>query len=169
MVDYKPTGSIDDNTINDWYMEFAVSFVKAGTTTATSVTGFDISGLDIDGSTNIHEYLSFYDLTTYTLENPTSLTVTNLMSGSTIIGKRFDGGTTEYDGIDVNASKARVTNHYTNKSVFKIRVGGYAKGNFSIGNNGRQYSLWFKSFAYTNPVQSSFPVSLFQFQRTVKR
>ncbi len=163
LVNYINGGSLSANTVTDWYLEFQVSFVQAGTSTPTTVSGFDVTGLDDDGNTALHEYLSFYNLTTYTLENPTDITVSNIMSGSTIVGKRFDGSTTEFDGIDVTATEAMVTNHYTSISTFTVRVGGKAKGPINISNNGRQYSMWFKSFTYNNPVIKTLPVSLLSF------
>ena len=163
LVNYTGGGNLGSNMVTDWYIEFQVSFVQAGTSTPITASGFDVSGLDDDGNSALHEYLSFYNLNTYTLENPTALTVTNITSDTTTIGKRYDGSATEYDGIDVNASKARVTSHYINTSSFLLRVGGKAKGPVSISNNGRQYSLWFKSFSYANLVKSSFQVSLSSF------
>jgi hypothetical protein len=168
LVDYKPSGNISANTVSDWYMEFQVSFVKAGTTTPTIVPAFDVTGLDNDGNASLHEYLSFYGLGTFTLNNPTDISITNLLSGLLSIGKRFDGSTTESDGISTTATKTMVTNHYLLTNSFAVRVGGKATGPINIANNGRQYSLWFKSFSFTNPVITALPVYLLSFDAALK-
>jgi len=148
----------------DWYMEFQVSFVQSGTSNLSPLNAFNVTGLDIDGNTNYHEYVSFYNMDSYTLEDPTSLSVTDLIdAGGTLVGKRFDGGTNEFPGIDVTATQAMVTNTYSNASFMIVRVGGKANGPVNISNNGRQYSLWFKSFSYFDAVQKSLPLTLTDF------
>jgi hypothetical protein len=163
LVNYTNGSNIKNNVVTDWYMEFQVSFVTAGTKTATTVAAFNATGLDDDGNTSLHEYLSFYGLSTYTLESPTALTTSNILSGSTVVGKRFDGATTEYSGIDVTATTVMVTTNYLNTNSFIVRTGGKAMGPINISNNGRQYSLWFKSFNYITPVISTLPISIASF------
>ncbi len=163
LVNYTGGGNYSASKVTDWYMEFQVSFFEAGNQNPKTVDGFDVTALDIDGNTDLHEYVSFYAMSTYTLENPTSLTVTTLTSGSTNIGKRFDGGTTEHDGIDPAVTQTQVTNHYLSTSSFAVRVGGKARGPISIGSGGRQNSLWFKAFTFLAPVQSSLPLTLVDF------
>jgi hypothetical protein len=160
-----------NNTVTDWYMEFRISFVKsADTSLSVPVTTFNATALDVDGSssgsgsnaTYIHEAYSFYGLTSATVESNTTLTGSAIMSGSTQVGQRFEAGNTEYDGIDVNASKARVTTKYDNTSSFIVRIGGGAKGTVDV-SSGRQYSLWFKGFTYLIPVPAPLPVDLISF------
>jgi hypothetical protein len=180
-INYVNGTKIKSNVVTDWYIEFNIAFVKAGTTTPTTVSGFDVSGIDIDGNSSLHEYISFYNLNTYTLESGSSLTTTsvtssiiNLVNGILNFingllgttpepGKRFDGGNVEYDGIDVTATKAMVTSHYVNASNFSVRIGAKATGPVSIDNGGRENSLYFKSFTYTNPVIVSLPIELESF------
>ena len=113
----------------DWYMEFQITFVKTGTKIPTTFTSFNATGLIAidDGNSSLHEYLSFYGLSTSTLENPTAITASTIMSGSTAIGKRFDGATTDYSGIDVTATTAMVTTTYLATSTFTLRTGGKSK------------------------------------------
>jgi hypothetical protein len=144
-------------------MEFQISFVTAGTSLPTIVAAFNSTIIDNDGNSVYHEYVSLYGLNTYTLENPTSITVSNILTGALVVGKRFDGATTEFSGIDVNATAAMATTTYLLTNTFKVRMGGEAVGPFSIDNNGRQYSLWFKSFDYSAPVTSTLPVTLTSF------
>jgi hypothetical protein len=167
LVNYTNGSNIKSNVVTDWYLEFQISFVTAGTSSPTTVAAFNATGLDDDGNSDLHEYLSFYGLNTYTLETPTALTVSNITSGSTVLGKRFDGATTEYAGIDVTATSAMVTTSYVSTSVFTIRTGGKATGPINISNNGRQYSLWFKSFNYSTPVIQTLPVDLVSFNASL--
>ena len=163
LVNYKNGSGIKNNVTTDWYMEFQITFVKAGTKIPTPVTSFNATGLDDDGNSSLHEYLSFYGLSTSTLENPTAITASTIMSGSTAVGKRFDGATTDYSGIDVTQTTAMVTTTYLNTSSFTLRTGGKALGPINISNNGRQYSIWFKSFTYNAPVVSTLPITLSSF------
>ena len=161
-IDY--TGSYNSNT--DWYMEFQVAFVKAGTTTPINVNSFGLSGLDLDGNSTYHEYISLYGLSTYTLEQNTQITASGLTSPS---GERFDGARNEFDGIDVTATADEITANYLNINTFKIRMGGkVTSGSGSdLGiDNGREYSLWFKSLNFTNPVQTALSVKLTSFTVT---
>jgi Secretion system C-terminal sorting domain len=163
LINLNNSDKIKNGVKTDWYMEFQISFVAAGTSTPTIVSAFNSTIIDDDGNSTYHEYVSMYGLNTYTLENPTSITVSNIVSGSTILGKRFDGATTEFSGIDVTATQAMATTSYVNTNTFTVRAGGSAVGPFSIDNNGRQYSLWFKSFTYSAPVVSTLPVTLTSF------
>jgi hypothetical protein len=163
LINYTDGSKVKSGVTTDWYMEFQISFVTAGTNLPTIVAAFNSTIIDNDGNSTFHEYVSMYGLNTFTLENPTSITVSNIFSGSTILGKRFDGATTEFDGIDVTATQAMSTTTFLLTNTFKVRAGGTAVGPFSIGSNGRQYALWFKSFTYTTPVISTLPVTLTSF------
>jgi len=51
----------------DYWMEFQISFVNKGKDYSRYCSGFNVTGLDIDGNgSNAHEYLSFYQLNSYT-------------------------------------------------------------------------------------------------------
>lgn len=169
VIDYTGGTNYKNNVTTEWYMEFKVYFVKSSDTSqAVSVTGFDATGLDIDGSSSLHERAAFYGLSSYTVETGSTLTVTNSTTSSGMVGKQFEAGNTEYSGIDVTATKAMATAHYTtNTNVFYLRLGGWAKGSINIDNGGRQYSIWFKSFTYTTPqnapVSNTLPVDLLSF------
>lgn len=163
LINYNNGNTIKSGVTTDWYMEFQISFVTAGTSLPTIVAAFNSTIIDNDGNSVYHEYVSLYGLNTYTLENPTAITVSNILSGTTILGKRFDGATTEFAGIDVTATAAMATTTYLLTNSFTVRMGGEAVGPFTIDNNGRQYSLWFKSFNYSTPVTSGLPVSLTSF------
>jgi hypothetical protein len=163
LINYTDGSKVKSGVTTDWYMEFQISFVTAGTSSPTTVAAFNSTIIDNDGNSSFHEYVSMYGLNTFTLENPTSITVSNILSGSATVGKRFDGATTEFDGIDVTATQAMATASYVQTNTFTVRAGGTAVGPFSIGSNGRQYSLWFKSFTFTTPVIKTLPVTLTSF------
>jgi hypothetical protein len=163
LINLNKSDKIKSGVKTDWYMEFQISFVTAGTNLPTIVAAFNATILDDDGNTTFHEYVSLYGLNTFTLENNTGITVSNILSGATILGKRFDGATTENSGIDVTATKTMATTTYLLTNTFTVRAGGSGVGPFTIDNNGRQYSMWFKSFNYSTPVIKTLPVTLTSF------
>ena len=113
-------------------MEFQVKFVDhSNATKSVTLTTFDITGLDIDGDgSTIKEYIEFYGLKPYELENPSSITVEPIKSGTTVVGNRYVGVYTNAVGIDVTATKVEVTNHYVNVATnsFKFRIGARSNG-----------------------------------------
>jgi hypothetical protein len=158
-VDY--TGSYNSST--DWYLEFQVTLVKAGTKLPVTVNSFGLSGLDLDGNSTYHEYVSLYGLSTYTVEQNSDVTASALANHT---GERFDGSHNEYDGIDVGQTNDEFTANFVNANAFIIRVGGKVTNGSGTDlgiDNGRQYSLWFKSLDFTAPVQSGLPITLSAF------
>ena len=65
LINYTNGSNIKSNVSTDWYMEFQISFVSAGTSTPTTVSAFSATLLDDDGNTSFHEYVSFYGLSSY--------------------------------------------------------------------------------------------------------
>jgi hypothetical protein len=161
------------NGATDYWMEFQISFVNKGQTSPATVSGFNVTGLDIDGNgTNAHEYLSFYQLSSYTLENRSLLNVTNLLDlligdllGILTPGKRFDGPVTSFNGIDTSATQIMETDGYTNTNSFRVRTGVASTGSADVSD--RMYSLYFKSFTYQAPVQFSLPLVITSFDATL--
>lgn len=152
--------------INDWYMEFQVSFVKTNTATPVIVNKFDITALDIDGNGDqLNEYVSFYNLKTSVLElnslvKPSTI-LESILGLLTIVGKKFEGPTTNFVDIDTASTRVMVSTHYENANQFKVRTGGHSVG--QQGAADRMYSFWFKSFNFQVPVQSTLPVVLSSF------
>ncbi|MFT3936802.1 MAG: T9SS type A sorting domain-containing protein [Chitinophagaceae bacterium] len=147
----------------DWWMEFQISFVQTATNTATNVTKFDVTGLDIDGNGDkISEYQSYYGLQTYTLESNTALAASNIketVAGLlTTVGKRFDGPVKNYADVDTNATAAMATSTFLNTNSFRLRTG--AKSTGVSGAADRMYSLWFKTFTYDAAVTTTLPVTI---------
>ncbi|MEO5681972.1 MAG: T9SS type A sorting domain-containing protein [Chitinophagaceae bacterium] len=164
---FQPQVTYGDNTSpagnTDWWMEFQVSFVQSLTNTAANVNKFNVTGLDIDGNNDkISEYVSFYGMQTYTLENNSALLVSTLQqllaALLTNTGKRFDGPVTNYTNVDTSATAVMTTSTYANTSSFTMRTG--AKSTGVSGAADRMYAFWFKSFAYEQGITSFLPVTL---------
>ncbi|MEP7278960.1 MAG: T9SS type A sorting domain-containing protein [Bacteroidota bacterium] len=156
-----------DNTApagnSEWWMEFQVSFVQANTNVPAIISSFNVTGLDVDGNNDkISEYQTYYGLQTYTLENNSELTVTNIqemVDGLLAnVAKRFDGPVVNYTDIDTAATTVMTTNLYVNTNSFKLRLG--AKSSGVSGSADRMYSLWFKAFSFQQPVLGFLPVTL---------
>ncbi len=170
---FQPQVTYADNNspagTTDWWMEFQVTFVETGTAKLINVKKFDVTGLDIDGNGDkINEYVGFYGLTSYTLENVTSLTVSNItenVGGSMVTtGKKFSGPTTNYTGVDTSATDVMTTNSYQDINSFRLRTG--AKSTGVSGSADRMYSFWFKGFTFIDPVTGTLPVSLINWTAT---
>jgi hypothetical protein len=155
---------------SEWWMEFEISFVDAYSAVPVIVSILDLTAIDIDGNGNrISEWVSLYNLKSYTVEQHTSLNILDeleqLAGISTCTGKRFRGPVTNYADIDTTATQVMTTAQYTNSSSFRIRTGGTSNGYGAAAD--RMYSFWFKSFTYQSPVQGTLPVRLGSF--TAKR
>ena len=164
---FQPQVTCDNSYgVNDWWLEFEISFVEKGKTTPVTVTNFDVTALDIDGNDDrFCEYVSFFNLKSYTVENGSMLKVTNLLqsiAGVLTPGKRFDGATRNYDNIDTSATTVMVTNKYENTGSFRVRAGGAVMGNGASGSN-RMFSMYFKTFTYQAPVEFTLPLVLNSF------
>lgn len=149
---------------SNWWMEFQIKFVKKDVHTDVSVTKFDVTALDIDGNDDkINEWVSFYNLKSYILESHSDLDVSNLLQDilnllSPVVGKKFEGPRKNYKDIDTTATRVMTTNKYQNTNTFKLRVGGHSTGRSGAAN--RMYSMWFKSFEYDAPVETTLPLIL---------
>ncbi|HEX6429390.1 MAG TPA: hypothetical protein VF008_16980, partial [Niastella sp.] len=167
---FQPQVSYEKRNANsserDWWMEFEISFVASTTNTPVSIDNMDVTAIDIDGDENdVNEWVSLYNLNSYTTEQRTSLQVFDLLESIlnllTVTGKKFSGPLTEYNKIDTSATRVMTTAKYTNKSKFKVRTGGHSSDDDIDAE--RMYSFWFRSFAYQAPVNSSLPVVLSSF------
>jgi hypothetical protein len=155
-----------------WWMEFQVSFVQHDDHTKPALVGeFYSTGLDVDGDgQGLNEYLSFFGLQSYTLEQNTVITSANIkgnMLNTQASGKEFDGPTKNYAGISTTATDVMVTNDFLNTNSFIVRTGAKT-GNHSSRAADRMYSLWFKNFTYSAPLTGSLPLSLISFTAQLK-
>jgi hypothetical protein len=139
-----------------WWMEFRVLFVKHfDRKTPLAVNQFFVSGFDIDGDGNqLHEFQSFYNMHFFSLEPQTAIFASSIrgsQSDPLVLGKRFDGPTTNYPGISTNASDAQVSSFYTNTPSVIIRLGAQTGHTGSVQTD-RMYGLLFKSLAFDVPI-----------------
>ncbi|MBL7742849.1 MAG: T9SS type A sorting domain-containing protein [Chitinophagaceae bacterium] len=165
---FQPEISYNNGSVSsasNWWMEFEISFVNKNTTTPATISTFKATALDIDGDNNrLREWVSFNNLSSYTMESNSPLTVTSLMQ--TISGilqpvTTFTGVTNQYNGIDTAQTGLMVTTTYDNKSSFRFRVGASTSGSASVTD--RMYAVWFKDFTYNAPQITTLPVELISF------
>lgn len=167
---FQPKVTYNNNStpsgISDWWMEFEISFVKTGTSTAVPVDSFMVTALDIDGNGDkINEWVSFYNCYSYSFEAQTLLQASNLTdlinNLLSVVGKKFTGPTKNYTDIDTSATDVMATNEYKSVNSFRLRTGGHSTGSNSAAD--RLYSFWFKSFNYQAPVEFRLPLVLQRF------
>ena len=163
---FQPQVEYTGNTNNiSWWMEFEVTFVTTNTQSLQAVPGFKATAIDIDGdNSTLNEWVTFYSLNAYTLEENSAVTVTNVndnLAGNIMTsGKRFDGSKNLYTaGVDTTETTVMTTVTYTSTNIMKLRVGGTKTASSSMTN--RMYSIWFKNFTYTAPITLPIKLSAF--------
>lgn len=162
---FQPQVTYNNGSINgsgNWYMEFLISFVQTNTIIPVVVNNFDVTAIDVDGDgRNLSEHVTFYKQQSTILENLTLLTstvVTDVISGVSTLGKRFNGPITNFGNIDTLSTRVMITSKYQNITSFVIRAGARTIG--SSNATDRMNSFWFKGFSYTAPVEGPLPVVL---------
>lgn len=162
-------GTAPRNT--NWWVDIDVNFVRAGTNTPIAVSSFNLTALDVDGDGgNLNEFVAFYNSSSYVLENNTQLSVQSVWAtiiGLLTPGREFDGPRTNYDGIDVNATRVMTTVSFVNKSWYRMRLGGSTNNGGNSTAADRMYSFWYKGFNFSTPVQITLPVKLISFTATL--
>ena len=159
-------GSVSGST--SWWMEFEIKFVNKNTEDAASIAEAYATALDIDGNgSRLREWDAFYGAASYTLESTTQLqviSVTGILNQLLLGGKQFTGSLSDFSGIDTAATQLMATNKYINTNTITVRFGGTTTG--SVSNTNRMYSVWFKNFAYSAPM-NTLPVKLASFTATL--
>lgn len=149
---WQPFVGIAPNTTSSilWKLMFKV----AGTSTDTVMPYLTITGVDVDGNASLHESVEATAPYSYTIDNPSDLTVTN-----TGLGYKATAGSTDLTGIDTSNHQAMFQINYQNISSFQYRTGGTStQGSLSV----RQNCLYFKSFFSGPPT--TLPVKLMYFK-----
>lgn len=158
------------SSASSWWIEFQFQFVNKGTNLPAQMTEFHVTGLDIDGNgSRLREWDAFYGGASYTLENNSQLTVSNLVGSLNLPllnGKQFMGSLTNRANIDTAATDVMTTVKYTNTNSLIVRLGATTTG--SVSNANRMYSVWFKNFAYIAPI-STLPVKLTAFTASLAK
>uniref|UniRef100_UPI00263488A9 HYR-like domain-containing protein n=1 Tax=uncultured Psychroserpens sp. TaxID=255436 RepID=UPI00263488A9 len=128
------------------YTEYRIDFVQANTSTPVSLPEFYTNFNDIDGNSNFGEVNWTQFSTSYTVNDPTDLTVTE--EGEWIVAT---AGTSEYPGVTNVNPEANITTRNINASSYMFRLGIEARRD-NVSGSGRQHSIEFSCISnYTNP------------------
>lgn len=153
-------GSSTISGIQNWWMEFELRFVNAGTNNPISLNSFKLTALDIDGNNDkLREWVAFRNFNHYKLEANSGLLVSDLVT-TLFTGKQFTGVLQERPGIDTTATDMMVTLTYLQTGIMNFRLGGLTTG--TTAGSARMYSLWFRDFEYQQPIV--LPVKLVRFE-----
>jgi hypothetical protein len=131
-----------------WGMTFTIGFFDASNNFPLTLSSFKANGIDIDGDAgNLREYNEPYNMTSYTVENPTDLTVTSTTNG----GVNFRSPKTGYNGISLTQTNVAASWFYNNTQTMIIKMGACCSGGAcsATGATSRQYSInFFDAVAY---------------------
>jgi len=160
----------------EWWMEFRMQFVYAGTTNARNLDTFYVTGIDIDGDGNhLNEWAEMKKAKQLQLAPTTSLLSNVMATAVDLVNSdndgtdfRVNGPTTNYGSIDTGSTAVMATTKYVSKDKIDFRLGGKTNATGgSSGNTGiRLNSLWFKQFTLT---QMTLPLSLIDFNATLNK
>lgn len=153
---FQPELVANVSNATDSSIDFTITFVKAGTSTAVTLSSLHASGVDIDGNGDttkpLREYIKLSDFSRYTIDNPTNLNAT-ITSLAPMRGRFESKDTTNQPGITLNATQNIATGEYSNVSTFKYRVGAFNV--IGATANSRLASLYFDCVAYSSPVTTT--------------
>lgn len=176
---FQPTIGIPNVGANrEWWMEFEMQFVNAGTNNLKMIDTFFVTGLDIDGD-NVHlnEWAEMKKAKQMQVATVSSLACSLLATVVDLVDTdndgndyRINGPVTNYGNIDTNATVVMATYKYAKKDKISFKLGG--KTNASGGSNGdaamRMNSLWFKQFSLV-PVPIALPLNLIEFNAALNK
>lgn len=140
------------------YIEWKITFKKATTSTDTTIKKMTATGVDIDGSSGIREFIDATMPLSYNLDPFTTLTVANI-SGN----YRATGSFATVSNIDTTAKQAMFELNYVNVNTLMYRTGAI---NSNASSETRQTSLFFKSFNLTNK-NIALPIKLISFNASL--
>ncbi len=145
---FKPQTAFNFPNIGDQgYIEYNIQFVNSGGFTPVVLTKFFMNFNDIDGGSNYGEQNWADNPSSYTISNPTDLTMSN--DGSWLLGT---AGLTDYPGAGNGNPQANFSVNYNSKSEMSIRVGAVARIAGATAS-GRQHAIEFNCITnYVNPV-----------------
>lgn len=138
-------------------IQWRIRFKIAGTSTDTMLAKVQLTGVDVDGGSGIREFVEATMPASYSLNNPTILTVTNTNGNY-----RALSNTTTVSNIDTAARQAMYQMNYYNVNTFLYRTGAVSTNS---GSETRQTSLYFASFL-TGSI--ALPISLTYFRAVLK-
>ncbi|HEY0679028.1 MAG TPA: T9SS type A sorting domain-containing protein, partial [Chitinophagaceae bacterium] len=153
-------GNITGST--EWYMEFDIRFVKQNTNMDVSVTGFDVTALDVDGDgLTIKEYVEFYRAQSSSVAAITQLSTIVLSNGASEKDYRFSAPLVLFPDIDTVCTAIMGTTKYERTSKLKLRVGAESLGLGSSNDGIRYNSFWFRSFNASAALMLPVKLSVF--------
>ena len=143
----------------DSYIEWEIIFKKANTSVDTTLNKITATGVDVDGSSNIREYIIATMPTSYSLDPATVLTMSNDSGRYKALSS-----TTTISNIDTSHHEAMYQLNYNNVNTIIYRTGAV---NTSSSSQTRQTSLYFRSFLIGAPV-FALPIKLVEFKASPK-
>jgi hypothetical protein len=176
---FQPTLGIPNVGANrEWWMEFKMEFVYAGTTNKKKIDTFYVTGLDIDGdNSHLNEWAEMKKAKQLQVA-PVSSLIPSLLS--TVIDLlntdndgndyRVNGPITNFGAIDTASAMVMATYKYAKKDKIEFKIGGKtnATGGSSAEGGMRMNSLWFKQFSFPANV-ISLPVELIDFSAMLNK
>ncbi|WP_297706516.1 FG-GAP-like repeat-containing protein [uncultured Eudoraea sp.] len=137
-ANFKPQTAFNLPNIGDQaYVQYKIEFVTSGGSTPVIIPEFFMNFNDIDGGANYGEQNWVDNPASYTIDNPTELTITN--DGSWVIAT---AGFVDHPGSSNVDPEVNLSVSYTSKSEMSLRVGAVARvPGASAG--GRQHSIEF--------------------------
>ena len=177
---FQPTLGIPNVGANrEWWMEFEMQFVDAGTNNNRKIDTFFVTGLDIDGD-NVHlnEWTEMKKAKQMQVSTVSSLACSLLTTVVDLVDTdnngndyRINGPITNYGNIDTGATAVMATYKYAKKDKIDFKIGG--KTNASGGTTGaaamRMNSLWFKQFSLIPQALVTLPLNLIQFNAALNK
>ena len=174
---FQPTIGVPNVGPNrEWWVEFEIQFVNAGTTTSKRIDTFYVTGLDIDGDGNhLNEWSEMQKAKQLQLSSGTAL-VSNLLSSVVDLlnldndgnDYRVNGPTTNYSAIDTSSAAVMATCKFVSKDKIRFKLGGKTTGGgTSAQGSMRMNSLWFKQFSLA--PNSTLPLNLLSFNATLNK
>lgn len=150
----------------EYYIDFKITFVDAGTTTATSATlssNFLANAVDVDGdgsgddSSNLREFVALADFYQYFTEQPTHLDISPSTLG--VAGQRFISrtdrnlpGITPFNTVAVPYASEHVASaKYDGINEFNYRAGVKLDAEYIDIYDERLFSLFFNCVEFDNP------------------
>ncbi|WP_299126087.1 Ig-like domain-containing protein, partial [uncultured Winogradskyella sp.] len=152
----KPRTAFEITNIGDRaYVEFQIDFVNSSTGDPASLPEFYTNFNDIDGNSSYGEVNWTQFSSSYTVNDPTDLTITE--EGSWIVAT---AGMIEYTGVTNVNPQANITTKNTNSSSYKFRLGAVARA-ANVSSSGRQHNIEFSCISnYTTPETTTNEITL---------
>ena len=123
------------------YLEWVITFKKAGTNTDTIISNVSATAIDVDGNSNQQEWIEAFGATSYSTYPTTEL---NITTSATSV--KATAPTNDYPGIDSVNKVVMFQMNWTNVSSIVYRTGGINR-NSALD---RQFSIYFKPFFNTS-------------------